>query len=334
MGNRLSGLLAELFIDKVQKETFAHIGISPPTFRYVDDLLLFTRGEEEANTVFAAFNNNVYGLKFTLELPDINNTIPFLDFKVRVTDVGETIFDFHRKNVRKDNFVNAQTALPKNAINSIVRQEWVRIRNRCSDVQTSNKHLIDFENRLYRNKHNVKALKLNSPTTTRGQNFNPGTQQTFFLNIPFVSNDLEQKIRKSIRGLGVKIIISHKASQLKQVLTKPKRHDQCKLPNCRLKNNLCLIKGSVYQVKCNKCHETYIGSTWRHLHIRYKEHLSHRASPIYAHNLRCDGLMVLSVLAKDNNTQRMRIKEALLIKELKPSLNKKDDLFKSHILFE
>jgi hypothetical protein len=334
MGNRLSGILAELFINKVQKETFISIGISPPTFRYVDDLLLFTRGVEEANFVFAAFNDNVYGLKFTLELPDINNSLPFLDFKVRVTDSGETIFDFHRKNARKDNFVNAHTALPKNAVNNIVRQEWARISNRCSEPTSKSKHLAEFKNRLRKNKHNVQALKLNLPNTSNGQQSNNGSDQVFFLNIPFVSNDLEQKIRKSIKGLGVKIIISHKASHLKQVLAKPRIIEKCRMTNCQLKNNLCLVKCSVYEITCSKCHETYIGSTWRHLHIRYKEHLAQRASPIHAHNTKCDGQLVVSVLDKDNNTQRLRIKEALLIKERKPSMNRKDDLFKSHIIFD
>jgi hypothetical protein len=333
MGNRLSGLLAELFIDKVQKEVFANVGISPPTFRYVDDLLLFTRSEEEANTIFTAFNNNMYGLKFTLELPDVHNTIPFLDFKVRVTDNGETRFDFYRKGARKDNFVHGDTALPRNAINNIVKQERIRIKNRCSDELQGNKHLFDFDNRLKRNDHNVKSLKRNLRTMS-GIRHNPGTEQTFFLSIPFISNDLECKIRKSIRGLGVKIIIAHKSSKLKHLIGKSHGHEMCKLANCQLKNNLCLVKGSIYQIYCNKCQATYIGSTWRHLHIRYKEHLSHRASPIHAHNLRCDGELVLSVLARESNTQRMRIKEALLIKELKPSLNRKDDLLKSHILFD
>jgi hypothetical protein len=328
MGNRLSGILAELFIDKVKMETFTNLGLSPPTYRYVDDFLLFTRNPEEAESLHAAFNNNNHGLKFSLEKPDINNSIPFLDFRVEISTEGEPIFDFFRKPSRKDNFINAKTALPDKTIKNIVNQEWHRIRSKCSTAYSRDKHFDEFQKRLFRNGHGT----MRETQITNHQN--KSKNQTFFLNIPFINNNLDYQIRKSIKELGLNVIISHKGAQLKQMLSTKRLNEKCCLPGCKLMNNLCLIRGSVYRIKCSLCGDSYIGSSWRYLHVRFKEHLTQKASPIYHHNTKCNGPISIEILQKDNNLQRLRIKEALLIKELKPTLNGKDDLFKTHILFE
>ena len=44
--------------------------------------------------------------------------------------------------------------------------------------------------------------------------------------------------------------------------------------------------------------------------------------------------MAVQVIASDTNTQRLRIKEALLVKEWKPDLNVKEDLLQAHIMFD
>jgi hypothetical protein len=328
MGNRLSGMLAELFMDKVVKDTYDKLNFYRPTFRYVDDLLVFTCGEEDAKNIFAAFNDNPYGLIFTLELP-VNREITYLDFKVKVNDDGIAMFDFHRKPTRKDNFINAHTALPTQAIHNIIGNEWDRIRKRCSVSTSLEQHNKEFQRRLKINGHPQNALK--PPKVQRP----PGkkSDQKFFLSIPYVNDEIQYKVRNALKELGVRIHIAHKGSKLKHSTNKFKEKAKCVMRGCRLNNDLCLVKGAIYEVKCNQCGQTYIGSSWRYLHTRYKEHLSQKASPIYQHNQRCRGQLIVKVLAIDENIQRMRIKEAMLIKQLKPILNGKEDLFRSHILF-
>ena len=107
---------------------------------------------------------------------------------------------------------------------------------------------------------------------------------------------------------------AHKGSQLKHIMAGKKRQTSCHPPNCKLKSPLCLVKGSVYLITCNQCGSSYIGSSWRHLHTRYYEHVTQRASPIYVHNTQCNGPIGAKVLSTDRNIQRMRIKEALAIK--------------------
>jgi hypothetical protein len=332
MGNRLSGILAELFMDKVVKETYEKLNLQRPNFRYVDDLLVFTKDEEDAQRIFAAFNDNPYGIKFTIEIPN-NQEIAYLDFKVKINENGIASFDFYRKTTRKENFVNAQTALPNQAIRSIINSEWNRIRKRCSDIQNWEHHGKDFQNRLRINGHPKEALKMISHDELVSQNpLREKQTQKFFLSIPYVNNEVQYKIRNALKGLGVKIHIAHKGEKLKNSF-KYREKTKCDMKNCKMKSHICMTKGAVYEIKCDICSKSYIGSSWRYLHTRFKEHLNQRASPIYSHNQKCKGNLTVKVLAIDGNIQRMRIKEAMLIKERKPALNGKEDLFKAHILF-
>jgi predicted GIY-YIG superfamily endonuclease len=333
MGNRLSGVLAELFIQKVVDEiTFSSLH-RPPLFRYVDDLLIFGKDETDAKLTLDIFNSNGHGLKFTLELP-VNGTLPYLDFRVGVSPNGEPNFNFYRKPMRKEISINAKSAFPKNSIENVIRSEIQRINNRCSDPHDAKVHKNLFLSTLIKNGHSPIAMKslLRSPIKRR---FNSEiSSEKFFLSIPFINDKTDRLIRKSLAPLGVRILIAHKGKKLKNKLKDSNPELKCNMSNCKMKNHLCLRKGVVYHIQCQLCKANYIGSSWRHLHTRVKEHNTHKSSAVYTHNLSCNGTMCVSILANDNNIQRMRMKEAILIKQIKPSLNTKDDILGSHILFE
>jgi hypothetical protein len=334
MGNRLSGLLSELFMQKLQMEIFSSFINPPRIFRYVDDILLFTNDESEAQRIFTTFNNNLHNLKFTIELP-INFSLPFLDFRIFITQEGLATFDFYRKPMRNENFVNAETALPKQMISNIINNECNRIKSKCSNIELSNFHCLNFASRLGRNGHKPNFLR--RALNRKNYKVHEKSDPKFYLNIPFINDTFEHKIKNSLKGLGVRIIIAHKSKKLKHAISVDNdavTREVCNLPRCQMNNNLCMTKLVVYCITCTKCGASYIGSTFRFLHLRYKEHLSQRSSPIYAHYCKCAGPLTVSVLSSDTNIQRMRIKEALLIKQLKPSLNAKEDLLRTHILFE
>ena len=85
----------------------------------------------------------------------------------------------------------------------------------------------------------------------------------------------------------------------------------------------------VYSVTCpiNNCNATYIGETARRISVRAKEHAKCKTSHVARHS----GAMLHDSATVDNfnviahnfssNTHRRRILEALIIKDLKPSLN-------------
>jgi predicted GIY-YIG superfamily endonuclease len=89
----------------------------------------------------------------------------------------------------------------------------------------------------------------------------------------------------------------------------------------------------VYKMECTSCESNYIGSTWRRLHQRVREHLSQRGSLVYQHNMVCKSEWRTSILYECHHLQQLRFMEAMAIKKLSPNLNGKDNLFDSHIVF-
>ena len=96
-----------------------------------------------------------------------------------------------------------------------------------------------------------------------------------------------------------------------------------------------LTSGVVYKFQCGLCNETYYGETVRHLVVRSGEHIGvspltnkkvkAKESSIKDHLLFCNhtpSLDDFSVLTHEDNKFRLELKESLLIKRDKPSLNK------------
>ena len=101
-----------------------------------------------------------------------------------------------------------------------------------------------------------------------------------------------------------------------------------------MQSNLCRKKNCVYSAICEACQAEYIGSTKRTLHQRIKEHLNSPTSSVYRHRSVCKADFTISVVATDSTTNRLRIKEAITIRERKPSINTKsesDELL--HLIF-
>jgi hypothetical protein len=60
--------------------------------------------------------------------------------------------------------------------------------------------------------------------------------------------------------------------------------------------------------------------------------MSTRASSVFAHSAFCGGGWEVSILARSDSVANMRFKEAILIKDKKPQINKKEELSKLSVL--
>ena len=99
-----------------------------------------------------------------------------------------------------------------------------------------------------------------------------------------------------------------------------------------------MIKSNVvYKVTCPRCQACYVGKTFRHLCIRYGEERTRAAETVFKHMKKCGGakqlkdehIEVLSTVRGGNF--RLKIMEALFIRELEPSINIRDE-FNDHEL--
>ena len=92
----------------------------------------------------------------------------------------------------------------------------------------------------------------------------------------------------------------------------------------------------IYKFSCSCCNATYYGETERHLFVRASEHLG--ITPLTQKRVKCPkksaiGEHILmtghqssydnfSIIAFDNNSFKLRLKESLLIKKDNPELNR------------
>ena len=85
----------------------------------------------------------------------------------------------------------------------------------------------------------------------------------------------------------------------------------------------------IYHVKCEDCDNDYVGETARQLNTRLKEHLTRDSSAIKDH---CDktGHKIepknTNILTSEDNFWKRKVKEAIEIKQRRPSLNRDEGL--------
>ena len=135
MGSSISGILAILFMDKLEQIALSSYRFISPYKRYVDDIYLQTANEEKANEFHDTMNGLHPRLKFETEKPTASPeglSLSLLDFKVTITTNGESFFEFYKKPAKKPLFVHHQSALPKRSKTNFIRNERRRIQQRYS----------------------------------------------------------------------------------------------------------------------------------------------------------------------------------------------------------
>ena len=89
----------------------------------------------------------------------------------------------------------------------------------------------------------------------------------------------------------------------------------------------------VYKINCPSCDACYVGQTSRHLTTRVKEHQS--GGPVSKHLKHCNAEITMAnveiITTTNKSITHLMTLEALLIKELKPIINMKDE-YKRRVL--
>ena len=94
----------------------------------------------------------------------------------------------------------------------------------------------------------------------------------FYLSVPFINNTVNNGLKHLFKYHNLPVRLSHRSKTHNNAINKNRtsRNRQCKKENCKIKNNqLCLQKNVVYKITCNRCTKNYVGSTYRHLHVRF-----------------------------------------------------------------
>ena len=318
MGNSISGLLAMVYMTRLENQIVDNLQIGLYK-RYVDDVLILTTTREEADRIFHIMNNINDNIKFEAEYPTTSNSISMLDFCLTIKD-GEPQFRFYKKEAKRNMFPHIDSAMPMSIKRNIINNEIRRISERCTvvsdKIMETNKFLNDLTTRGYeKNTHKVKKQK-------RRKNIDM-TNFCYF-QFPFVNDATHHSIRRIFASAQLPVRIFNNNHNLRSLLSRQKIQENCNMKNCSLNDGkLCHTKMCVYEMQCENCHESYIGSTTRALHNRVREHLQMENSSVFKHRKKCASTFCVKVIARDNNANRLRFKEAIYIQEKCPKMNNK-----------
>ena len=260
MGNPLSPILANLFLEHVESELIPpFVGISPTLWvRYVDDILCLIPFNFDTN-VFLDFINNLYpSLKFTSEY-ETNGSIPFLDVLIHNCNTFLK-FSVYRKPTNSESYLHFYSFNSLNIKISLAQGLFLRALRICSREYLNNEFL-----------HIKKSLiKLAYPSDILDKALT-NAKRTHFSNKDRIKNDIDfkntvivpyvphlEQFKPLLRSINKNMIFKYNE----------------KLANKLTKNKLSSkpLESGVYKIDCRECNKIYIGESGRSFHIRMKEH--------------------------------------------------------------
>lgn len=165
--------------------------------------------------VHTSFNNANHHIKFDIEHPNNDGSLSLLDFTVNVS--GENpVFHPYTKSIKSTIFTSGESAMPTRWKRNIISNEWKRLRSRCTSMEEKKRCRSAFIEKLKENNHQqIPFLELNENSHSLSHTNNI---PIFYLSIPFIDDQTNTMVRKSIRGLGYQIRLSHRSTRLCDVV--------------------------------------------------------------------------------------------------------------------
>ena len=326
MGSPLAPTLANFFMGHLENKLFSNTCDYFPVkyYRYVDDTFCIFRDASHSDLFFEHLNSIHPNIKFTCDHA-VEGHLPFLDIDVTFTD-NDIHFTVYRKPTFTGRLLNYSSLVPNiwkyNTITAMVYRAY----NLTSSWKLFHEEINKIKNILTFNDYPKWWLE-NSVRNFLNNvvyNYNTGSDETkstanfHVIKIPFWGKP-SLKLRKDINRL------LHKLDN-KKVKVCFYMNRLSSYFNIKDKTNVSLLSNIVYKYTCPVDQGVfYVGETKRQLVRRARQHYTDNNSGIYRHVRNCHACTTsfysnFSVLTKAYNYDR-EIKEALIIKKLKPPLN-------------
>ena len=315
-------------------------------FRYMDDIIRDIKKEDKGRKL-EEINNIHPSLKFTIECEN-EGSIPFLDMRI-MNIMGNLSSTWYLKPSDTGLIMNYHSLPPKRYKRSVVSGFVHRIHRACSSWDNIHVSLEKAKRILERNQyppmfydpiieetlkkiveeeHKVEGEEIEeteemNPSTTESdqEEENSIPKQLFFLQY---RGKVSEDLARSLHKINAPCTVVMTLRKLKTVL-----------PSLKPTVEKFLRSGVVYRITCPRCGARYVGYTTRHLKTRYKEHQK-KDAPVKKHLGRCrarieleDDVEILDSSARGETY--LQIREALWIKESRPTINVKDE-YKSRTL--
>ena len=235
MGSSISGTLATIFMYRLE---LAAVRTMPLTLyrRYADDICILTTNQEEATRILEFMQQQHPDIDFDIEHPVNNRTLRLLDFEFTVTSNGDVFFNFYKKNAKKPLSVHHDSALPERMKRTVIENERRRIESRCTDNSDTLSNLRAFREVLRGNGYPEKSVQTFTDGSNRRRRQRPREEwiEPVFLELPFLSDGVDGKIRRIIRKYNLPIKVYHRSKTLRKMLRPRQGESVCRLKNCPL----------------------------------------------------------------------------------------------------
>ena len=339
MGSPLGPTLANAFLSFHEQKWIDDCpdDIKPIVYRrYVDDIFILCRDKEHHAKFLAYMNSKHPNIAFTDEV-EHNNTISFLDISMnRVDGMNTFVTNVYRKPTFSGVFTNFFSYIPMcykvGLISTLLFRGFVI----CSSSDSFHKEVEYIRSVLHRNAFPNELIDTFVARFLNKRYEKPVEKPTdetptVSITLPYLGK-LSLEIRNRLRRL----INTHCKCKLTIVFKSGRR-----LKNMfKFKDVMPMSLHSfiLYKYTCRTCNCSYIGKTDRHSHVRWCEHLKqtpitgrvskNKAQPtaVQEHIISTNHIGSLTdfqIIGRDlhRNDYHLRIKESLLIRQLKPKLN-------------
>lgn len=325
MGNPLSPLLAEIFMDNLEKIIHKHPMSNKFIYwyRYVDDIIANFTGTTRQLDSFLTFINSVHSnIKFTIEMEQ-NNSINFLDLTISKINNKHDFSIFHKPS-HTDITIHNSSVHPYShklaAFNSMIHRlltiplsidNYNKELNIIKQIAVNNSYDPKLIDDIIAKKLHKQSLEQVFPSSkNKNNNFNSLT----YFGKPSI------KIKTFLETLDLNICFktdNNLGRFIKNNKSKPSKLNQ----------------SGVYKLKCgSNCDKIYIGRTFRNFKTRISEHKrsydykkldSNYSNHLITQNHSFDP--DFEILHVENKRQKLNLLEALEINKNKNSGNLLND---------
>ena len=280
MGSPCSPVVANIYMEYFENKALGPelpISFTINTWlRYVDDVLTIIK-KGTSNSLLAHLNPIDPNIKFTIESPNKQGAIPFLDTFPRPSG-NNIITTVYRKPTHTDRYLDFNSNHPKTAKRAVIRALTDRAKNVCSSPELLAKEMDHLGKVLrYNNYPKWMIEQFGKNTHPAEPLIDPDTgnevKKTSFISAPYFPG-LSESFKQLFKYTHIQVCFKGQ-NTIKSMLMHPKD-----------KINPSLKKDIVYQWSCTdpSCKSSYIGETCRSPGEHVKEHSKEGTnSAIYQH---------------------------------------------------
>ena len=318
MGNPLSGILSEIFLQNLENDHLQTI-IDKHRIkfmaRYVDDIIIiYDDNLSNIDTIFEEINKIDKNIQYTIE-KEHNNKINYLDLTI-IKNNNKIEYDIYRKPTHTEICIHRNSRHPMQQKLSTFHSLIHRLQKIPLTKEKYNKELNYIKNLAIKNGYNTDMINNLIKKSERKEELRKLTalktidNNTYkWITLTYTGSETH-KIANIIKKHNRNIKIAYKTNNsIKQII-----------PNQINKINKYQKRG-VYKINCKNCKKFYIGMTNRNFNIRFKEHiqdfLNNRGRSNYASHLLNQGHEhdvienSMEILHVENNFNKTKILEEI-----------------------